>query len=387
MDLSTDRDFLNSVLDQWLTGPGRAMKLTNDLVRNSYQFAEMLQGDKLELQGGPAVDFNCILDEDDNSTFVDPYDTRQVKKTQHTRKGKVDWSFFETSVTWSDEEKGLQEGEFKIFDRIETETDAQIAQAYNRLEATAFEATGNFASITGPAKKFPGYKYWVTRTGKAVDAGNTVAGIDTSLSPRYKSRYAGPKGNNLTKDRSDDTSRTLTSANQLLVFMRRAWRYANFRKPPGTKMAVDDSPIAKDIKAQKIYADEIAYDAMEELLSARNRADDMANKETDIDAPVWRGIPLDFVEDLGLDSNGVPAAAAGGGINSGDYPNTGELMMLKLRYFKPIVHANASPRKMPVEFLPLQQCWYLLFKWWLSMVCTSRMRQVLLWGFSPLVRA
>lgn len=387
MNVTALAELMTSTLSQYISDRGGPMHVTNEVLRHSYAYADILKMNPLKVEGGVDIKFDAILTASGLFKFTAPMEVRQPKLSDHTRRGTVPWSFSEFGVTVSDVEEALNEGKYKIFDVLENRTEAAWTDAGNSMETTWWDEVGNYDHVGEDNAPFWGMKAWVTRDGLAVDGSATLAGISTTTHPRWLSRFAGPLGNNLNPSFTHDAG-ALTSAVQLRKYMKRAWRYCRFKSPNGTQYAQDDTR-ASALKDHKIYVDEIGYDALERTQDAIGHGNDrVAPAELDKPDPTFKGIPATFIEDLGLGSGGVPtyAAHASSGsttITAATYPNTGECFMTNMSNFKPFMKSGWNPKKMPTEFIALQQCFWTLFKYMMGTVCNSRQRQCCLWGFAP----
>jgi hypothetical protein len=369
--------------------------MTNEIIRQTYHFADLMRHKRKLVQGGQKVVIHTLLRKGVVKGFVAPYDVREVRETQHTVAGEVDWSVYEWLWNIEDIEALLNGADrmTKIFGLAEVRQEAGMTEAANDFEEFWWNAVGNADKLGQPRAPFPGQKYWITRDGYHVDGSPSVAGINVDTDPRWLNRYVGPHGHNLTPDFSHNSAETLANGNLLRRFMKKANRYIRFMSPNQAKMALDDKKLA--LMEQKIYADEIAYDVLEQTQDAlAHGRDNLASKELDKPDPTFRGVSIDFVEDLGVGAGGLPpyvrsvATPSGRGtFAAGDYPNTGEVFMNNCRNLMVIGHEKAFPQRKPVEFDFKQQVAVQLIRHLMTTACNSRQRQCVLWGFGGAIAA
>lgn len=388
MRLEDMHDFAQATLDEYMSAPGRAMQLTNELLQNNYEFADLMAANPIKLQGGERIHWDVLIRRSDAAGFVAPWSVREVRQPQHLEQGTIDWSFFETHWAIEETEQMLNAGPAKLLDLMEVRQEGAITEAHNTLEDIFWDALGNFFNLGQENNPFPGIKSWITRDGVAVDGSASVFGVSTTTYPKWLSRYCGPLGSNLNRDLAHDANDGITSANQLLRKMKKALRYCRFASPNGLKFAQDDKK-ANLIRSQKIWCDEIAMDAYQAIQEAVGHGNEAVGpKELDKGDPVFRGIPLTFVEQLGLDAAGLPTQAAHnsgrGNLVAGQYGHTGEMFMVPLKNFRVILHDEMSPLRPKLALLETQRVFWQLLRWALTLVCNSRQRCVYLWGFSPL---
>ncbi|MGH6891294.1 MAG: hypothetical protein ACREEP_03440, partial [Dongiaceae bacterium] len=369
--------------------------LTNNIVRNTYHFGDLMKSHALKVQGGRNCIFSTLLRKNAVHGFVAPYDVREVRETQGYVEGNNPWSFHEGSWSIEDLEDHLNDGDqSKIFDLAEAKEEQSITESAEELEETWWDPVGAADRLGSTRPPFPGVKYHVTRNGYHVDGTPTVSGINAKSDVRFSNRYIGPLGSNLNKGFTHDTTDTLTSGNQIREKMRKAIRYCRFMSPNGANLADDDKKLA--VNMQKIYADEIAYDAIQKTGDALGHGNEsIAPKELERPAPIFMGVPVDWVEDLGVGTGGLPSYVRSSGsaetdrgvFSAGQYPSTGEVFMLNLRNLRVIGKEGVFPLIKPPVYIPQQQAMFRLIRHCLSTVCTMRQRQVAMWGFSPLIAA
>jgi hypothetical protein len=368
------------------------MKLTNELVRNTYEFGEMAASNKIMIDGGKDLTFHALIEANTMGRNVEPWEVRSPKQTNHLQSGSIDWSIFEADWAIEEIEQAINSGESKILSLVEANQEAMITSSQNLLEEQWWDENGGFDNYTDAKRPLMGVKAWVTRDGRGQGGSTTVFGINTTNFPRWVSRYVGPNGNNLYKDCADGTAAgdKLTSGAQLRGFMQRSMRYARFASPNGSKFSNNETAKTELLKKQKIYADEIGYTVLERTGDALGHGSDhLKAAELDRPEPVFKGVPITFIEDLGLGSGGIPTAGAHGDIGGGTltaaaYPNTGEVFMMNLNFFKIGGLENNLPLRKKLVFLDLQQILWQLYRWIMQTICISRQRQVGLWGFSPI---
>lgn len=380
----------NSQLGEYFT-KSKKLDVANGLLGHNYHFAEMLHLNPIKVDGGDTCYFDTLLAEAGAAGPQAAFATREVKAGDGMKRGNVSWSFFEWSWAMAEEEKGMGEGPFKIYDLMEARQDAATMKAANQLEGLHMAQDGNLAQLSAEKPPAPGLKYWITRLGRAADGTTMVGGLDSSaFDRRWTNYYAGPLGSNLNKTQTHSTASNdkLVSANQLLQYFKRVFRLLHFKNPKGmpTKLA---GKAAERMKGQKILVDEICWEAWEALLEAKNSADNLTNKESASGEPAFRGVPLEWAEQLGLDSSGLPASCAhadfgSGALTTGQYANTGEALFYNTDDLRIICHEDKAPERKPLEWLPAQQCIWQLWKLWYSVVCRQRRATCYLWGFSPL---
>ena len=391
--LEANIDFINATYDEYFSKSKRGLAMTNELLRNSYVFSGLMD-DKIDVQGGNTCQFDCLMRKSGNVGFASAGKTREVKSSKHNVRGSANWSVFETGFTIDDIEDLLNSGEFQIFDLIAQREEGMLTEGHNLLEETFFDSVGNADRISGEDPPFQGLKFHVTRHGRHVDGSSTVNGVDTALDKRWLNRYCGPLGSNFNKDFTDSTAETITSGNQLLDKVEKALMYCRFKSPNDLKMGQDDKVKAM-IAKQKIWVDMIGYEALRVAQRAIGNGRDQIQPEemVVVGEPTIRGLPVTWIEDLGLGSGGVPSycnsVSAGSGataVVAGAYANTGECFLVNQANLKVIGHTKAFPQKKPMQFLAKEQVAWQLMRWLMSVVCNSRQRQCCIWGFTPINR-
>ncbi len=391
--LDTNLDFIDSVYSAEFSALNKGLKMTNEIMRNDYEFGGMME-DKIELQGGGAVKFDTLLRKSGNTGFASAGKTRTFASSQHNVKGQTHWSVYEAGFLVDDIEE-LLNGEadpFQIFDLIPQKEAGMMTEAHNELEETYFHETGNAELVTGDDPPFFGLKALVTRDGRAVDGTSTVLNINTSTDKRWLNRYCGPLGSNLNPTFAHTTTDAITSANQLLAKIEKALRFCQFKGITQLKFVQDDK--AKDIlKKQRILADEMSYEAIKAIQKAiGNGRDQIAAEEMVAPDPVIKGLPVVWCSALGLGAtmptyvHSQVVDAGGGSITGGatTYANTGEVYLVNQANLRVIGHKRAFPQKKPMAFIVEKQAILQLFRWMLAVVCNSRQRQCCIWGYSGL---
>lgn len=365
--------------------------LTNEIIRHTYEFAELVRGRKIETQGGDKCVFHALLRKGANKGFTGPYKPRKVSEPQHMVPGEQPWSVYEASAHVEDIEAALNAGSFeKLFGLMEVRLEAMHTEAAEDMEETWWDEVGGEDKMSADDPPFPGLKSHVTRNGYAVDGTTTVAGIDAAVDARWLNRYCGPEGSNLNKTFAHDADDGITAAEELRRKMKKMARLIRYKSPNGANFAHEDKK--ELLSLQKIYADEIAWDALEQTADVLGHGSDhMTPKELDRPEPTFRGIPITWIEDLGVGAGGLPAyvmSSAGantsrGEFGGGDFPNTGELYMINTGHLRPVFREGHTPLRKPLHFLWEQQLMVQLFRWLLTTVCRSRQRQGVIWGFAP----
>lgn len=389
MSLDQLPGLIDASLDRYLT-KDKKVGMTNELCRLSYTFSDLMAKNPLTYDGGPTLKFDALVKGGTAGGFVAPMTVRDPKLTQHTVRGEIDWSFYEKHITVEETEQALNGGDTKIFDVYQTRMEAMTTEGANELEATWLDSIGNIDHVGDEAPVFPGLKQFITRDGLAIDGSATKFGISTTTYPRWLNRYMGPLGGNLNANFDHDTNQTITSGNDLVTAIEKMFRFTGFKAPKGAQMAKDDS--ARDLrKTQKIYCDEIGYSSLQKLQKGLGHGDDQIRPaELMRDAPTIFQIAVEFIEDLGLGSGGIPTEAAHASrgsttLTAADYANTGEIYFLNTAYWWICFLEGWNPKRKPTAFLELQQCLWTLFRWILTPFCKSLSRQGVIWGFSPVI--
>jgi len=396
--LQSNADFVELTLAAFLAkkyGPD-GFGFTNEIVRNTYEFGDLIRGGdaKIELQGGESVEFHTLLRKGIVRGFVGPFDVREVRQSQHAVKGSNDWSVYEWNWNIEDIESHLQKGGLEtILKLAQLRQEAGHSECAEELEETWWQAAGNAHLLAGERPPFPGVKYHVTRDGYHVDGSSTVSGISVATDTRWLNRYCGPYGSNLNKAFTHDTTDSITSASQLLRKIKKAMRFVKFASPNGAMYATDDKKAM--LAKQKIYVDDIAYDAIEQIQEALAHGNDnLKSSETALAEPTFRGVPFIRIEDLGVGSGGLPSQVhtavpdpGRGAFVATNHPNTGECYLVNLNHFKVVGLEGVFPLRKPSHFDFKQQVLIQLYRWMMTTVCRSRQRQCVIWGFGPLQAA
>jgi hypothetical protein len=399
MALQDSLGFLDVELTNWLNAQGGPMQLTNDIVGQTDEFGELIRSDAIKLDGGRSLTFKTMLRKSGNVGFVYPYKQRTVSPSQHLVEGTVPWTFYEGRMVIEETEELLNEGRGKLFDLTEVALEGMKTEAASDMEDYWFDPAGNADEQDLEDRPFYGLLAWLTLMGMAAKSSTTsVAGIDVAADARWSSRFACPLGHNLTDDLSMVTGETLTSANDLRKYIKKAARYAAFASPAGLKWAQNDTGGDRGrfnaMRKQKIYANELAYEALEAMqLALAHGVEQVSPREIDLEGPKVGGIPVVWAPKLGFGTTGLPSwlacttPASRGSLTltAGTYANTGMVAVVNLKNFKVFGHRKAMPLIKPFMWHDDIQAAVKTVKWFLNTVCTSRMRQTLLWGFSGIL--
>lgn len=386
-DIQANVELLNATLSAYLSRvKGGPVPVTNLLLRNTYFFGQLLKRRKLELDGGSDIKFDAIGIAPGTGGFVAPMQVRRPRQTRSTIRGKIDWSFYENHTTVSYEEAELNNGDQeKLFDIQENRMEAMFTESANDLDDAFTDELGGHDRLGDEDRPFAGLKFWITRDGLGVDGGHSVAQISGQTYPAWQNAYCGPLGGNLNDTHTLDTSQAITSGAQLINRLDLMREFIRFETPAGIDLRFASDEREKNMKDMMvILADTIGYMTLRESLRYVNRADVMTNAETTVPDPVYYGVKVKRMGTLGLDSGGIPSYAAHGDIAAAAYPNTGEVFMLNMDTWRPIGHSGNVMKKMPTVFKEDQQCYWTLWKWWLSVLCNLRNRNGVIWGFAAL---
>lgn len=391
MAFEDNLEFAQSVLDKYFSKPGAELKLTNELLKNRYEFGELM-GQAIKVDQGKQIHFDTLIRTGGNVGYVAPGTKREARAAQHVLRGTVPWSFFEGSFQVEETEVMLNEGgQQQLFSLMDTRLEGMLTEAHNHLEDDWFHEVGGMDSWASDERPIAGLKAWVTRHGYHVDGSAEVFGLNVLTDPRWLNRYVGPLGSNLNTDLSHVSGDTITSANALRKMMKKAMRYCKFASVAGLKFAQDDTK-KQQLRSQKIWVDEIGYEALEAIQDALGHGRDrISPEEINCPDPTFGGIPIVWIPQLGLGSAGIPTYAkvntVRGDLSSGGYTYTGELFICNLLNLRMWGHKSAMPLRKKLEFLPETQVLWQLFRWFMNSVCNSRQRQCCIWGFNEAILA
>lgn len=363
----------------------------NDFVPRTFLVGKLLRRAKASEDGGLNITFDVDLEAGAQPQWVGPYEELSFATTTPPQRGSVPWRFLQHAWTKSLHEIDLNKGDkVVVIDLLQQAKEKINTSAVAMLEDTFMAKDGNQDHDEGGAQflKPLGLRYWGTIDGLHItgSTSRTVGGINPNTYANWKNEYINPYTSSDMGTTGKITSiRDLPTAFERMAARMRfeaidVWgnlakdvKHADTMDPDG-KQSPDDLLIVQDYRSNILLRD-IFFD---------NR-DDVSRDNQFRGRPTWKGIPVDWDQNLGLGTYGYAKDSAGNTLwthsdttnyVAGNWVNGGESYFVNTKYARMMVHNKHMPF-IKDPYIP-QGRFQLAFEWdfWTQLMFRSRRRGI-----------
>lgn len=379
-----------STTKKWLNRKGEKYGLINDARPKTLAVGRMFKRASTDWTGGITLAVKIKLERARVMTWMGPTDKLTMKPVPAPQEVNVPRRFIGFSVYKSYAEMDHNKGEKEVvYDVVSSMWDDVCTDTIQEFEDTILSVDGNYAHDgTGSDYLLPlGVLYWITIDGLHItgDTSKTVGGINPNTYTNWKNPYINP-----VTSYDFGTDGKVTSVFELRecyqralrmlrwIAVRPAWGAAADKMydgdtfdPDGPEDPSKDYIILCDPKTQIKYGS-IIFD----------RNDNVA-KDQGSQTPLFKGIPVEDAEQLGIDATyGYGFDSTGtalwtdrtGSYASGNWKGYGVSLFLNAKLIHVLTHPNHAPfMKDPYE---PEGMFGLAWEgdWWLQTVARSRKR-------------
>lgn len=240
--------------------------------------SRLMRRNKVGFQGGTAIQFNVLLNGDQNSRNVGLFDVDNVNQEDGLTTGNVPWRHTVSAYAFDRRQVSMNRGPAKVVDFVKTKRFQQLIGLAELMEANFW---GEPESSTDDTTPF-GLPYWMVYN--ATEGFNGGNNTNFSSGPAGINRTTSPRWSNYT------FNYTNVSKTDLVRKARRAAAFCRFLPPVVTR------PVG-DYATGHRYGYYTTYDIlaeMEELLEAQN--DRLGNDVASRDGlTLFRKVPVEWV--------------------------------------------------------------------------------------------